>query len=82
MLNSRAPESPYLSASEAAAFVKRSERTFRGYVKTYKIPRYGPGRNLYLKDDLRAFMEEPYCFVRNKPLPPSRSFGFTPVKAV
>lgn len=82
MPKAHALESPYLSTSEAATFVKRSERTFRDYVKTYKIPRYGPGRNLYLKDDLRAFMENPYCFVRNKPLPPSRSFGFTPVKAI
>ena len=80
MPTSRVVESPYLPQVQAAAFIHRKERTFRDYVKRYKIPRYGPGRNLYLVDDLRAFMEDPDCFLGKKTLPRSRSFGFTPVR--
>lgn len=79
MQQSRAILSPYLSQEQAATFVNRKERTFRDYVKKFKIPRYGPARNQYLVDDLRAFMENPYCFLKNKPAPNGRSFGYTPV---
>lgn len=73
-------ESPYLSLEEAAKFVKRSDRTFRRYVKQYKIPTYGPGRCLFMREDLQAFMEDAGAFLGAKRRPaPRRAYGFTPV---
>lgn len=71
--------SPYLSQEQAAQFVNRSDRTFREYVRKYNIPKYGPGRNQYAEDDLRAFMIDPHCFIKSKQLPRSRSIQFTPI---
>lgn len=80
MSDKRLVQSPYLSQEQAARFINRSDRTFREYVRKYKIPKYGPGRNQYAEDDLRAFMENPHCFLKNKHPAQSRSVGFTPVR--
>lgn len=79
-MSGRIVQSPYLSQEQAAQFVNRSERTFREYVKKYSIPKYGPARNQYAEEDLRAFMENPHCFLKGRGGFQSRSVRFTPVK--
>lgn len=82
-MSGRVVQSPYLSQNQAAQFINRSSRTFREYVRKYKIPKYGPSRNLYAEEDLLAFMQTPHCFLANapkpKPKPRPRSVLFTPV---
>ena len=81
-MSGRIVDSPYLSQVQAAQFVNRSDRTFREYVRKYQIPRYGPARNQYAEEDLRAFMENPHCFLKGwaEARRRSRSVRFTPVK--
>lgn len=80
MPDKRLVQSPYLSQEQAAHFVNRSERTFREYVKKYSIPKYGPARNQYAEEDLRAFMENPHYFLKGRRDLRPRSIRFTPVK--
>jgi len=63
MLIPQGLQSPYLNQEEAAAFINKAASTFRAYVRKYKIPRKGPGRNRYHIDDLRRFMDAPFCFI-------------------
>lgn len=74
------PLSPYRTSEEAAAFCRVSPRTFRAYVKKYRIPRHGPGRNKFLDADLIDFMADPECFLAPRSRPPRRGGReYTPV---
>jgi hypothetical protein len=55
-------DSPWLNSDEAAKYTGYSVESFRDLVKEYQIPRYGPARRQYCKDDLDEFMREPDCF--------------------
>lgn len=55
--------SPYKTANEAAAYIKKGLSTFRNYVRQYNIPRHGPAKDRYHIDDLESFMLNCNCFL-------------------
>lgn len=78
---SQSVQSPYLTSEEAAMFCRVSDRTFRAYVRKYRIPRHGPGHNKYLEADLRDFMADSGCFVpRSRPMPRRENRKYVPVR--
>lgn len=72
--------SPYMTADEAAAYIRKGRSTFRAYVKRYNIPRHGPAGDRYLMSELESFMADSTCFLGLRALPPKRAASFTPVK--
>lgn len=73
------PKSPYKTADEAAAYIRKGLSTFRGYVRKYKIPRHGPAGDRYRIEDLEAFMADCTCFLKTTPPIKGESRAFTPV---
>lgn len=72
--------SPYKTADEAAAYIRKGLSTFRGYVRKYKIPRHGPAKDRYRIDELDAFMADCTCFLETiAPMKIGRR-SFTPVQ--
>ena len=73
--------SPYKTAEEAAAYIRKGLSTFRKYVRQYQIPRHGPSGDRFLVEDLEAFMADSHRFLRQAcPTPKRRAGPFTPVK--
>lgn len=71
----------YFNAKEAAAYVGYAYSTFRAKAAEFAIPRVGPKRNKYSKDDLDRFMRNPYDFLKHKPSASRRpKEGFKRVK--
>lgn len=73
-------QGPYIDTKAAAEFCGYSPRHFLRLVERHDIPRYGPGSNRYLVDDLHLFMDNPNAFQVAR-VPRRRSSGFTPVAA-
>lgn len=69
----------YLNTKQAAALLGYSVSTFRIYAMRGDIPRYGPKRNRFRKEDLDAFMEDPNIFRATRTTQRRRE-GFTPVR--
>ena len=81
MPNTHDLTSPYKTAEEAAAYIRKGLSTFRKYVRQYQIPRHGPSGDRYLVEDLEAFMADSHRFLRQAcPTPKRRAGPFTPVK--
>lgn len=73
--------SPYKTAEEAAAYIRKGLSTFRKYVRQYQIPRHGPAGDRFLVDDLEAFMADSDRFLGQTRSMRKRKAGpFTPVK--
>ena len=73
--------SPYKTAEEAAAYIRKGLSTFRKYVRQYQIPRHGPAGDRFLVDDLEAFMADSHRFLGQTRSMRKRKAGpFTPVK--
>lgn len=73
-------KSPYKTADEAAAYIRKGLSTFRGYVRRYKIPRHGPAKDRYRVDDLDAFMADCTCFLDDTTQIKTNERAFTPVQ--
>ena len=69
----------YMNTKQAAAYLGYSASTFREYALRGAIPRCGPRRNRFRKEDLDAFMEDPNVFRTNRTTQRRRD-GFTPVR--
>lgn len=68
----------YLNLKQAAAYLGYAVSTFRAYASSWNIPRMGPRRNRFRKEDLDAWMQNPAVFRRQR-LPRKRA-GFKPVE--
>ncbi|MDK2957624.1 MAG: hypothetical protein PWQ57_3122 [Desulfovibrionales bacterium] len=68
----------YLTRKEAADYLRYSLTTFDRHVRAFKIPRYGPGRNRFYREDLDKFMNNPQCFKAERRVKQRRQ-GWTPV---
>jgi hypothetical protein len=70
-------ERQFFSQKEAAEYCGYSVVKFRQFAKDYDIPRCGPKRDRYRKEDLDDFMTDPASF--HNPVR-SRRPGFVPVE--
>ncbi|ABM29792.1 helix-turn-helix transcriptional regulator [Nitratidesulfovibrio vulgaris] len=68
----------YLNLKQAAAYLGYAVSTFRAYASSWDIPRMGPRRNRFRKEDLDAWMANPAAFKRQRE--PRRRTGFKPVE--
>ncbi len=68
----------YLNLKQAAAYLGYAVSTFRAYASSWNIPRMGPRRNRFRKEDLDAWMANPAAFKRQRE--PRRRTGFKPVE--
>lgn len=71
--------SAYLTATQSAAYLGYHVKTFRGLAFNGFIPRYGLKNNRYRKEDLDAFMLNPYVFIATKKSTPCFKTSFSPV---
>ena len=69
----------YMNMKQAAAYLGFAVSTFRAYASSWSIPRLGPKRNRFRKEDLDAWMQNPAVFHGGAPKKRKRS-GFTPVQ--
>lgn len=69
----------YMNLKQAAAYLGFAVSTFRAYASSWNIPRLGPKRNRFRKEDLDAWMQNPAVFHGGAPKKRKRS-GFTPVQ--
>ncbi|WCB45182.1 helix-turn-helix transcriptional regulator [Nitratidesulfovibrio vulgaris] len=69
----------YLNLKQAAAYLGYAVSTFRAYASSWNIPRMGPRRNRFRKEDLDAWMQNPAVFHGGSTKKRKRS-GFTPVQ--
>jgi hypothetical protein len=70
-------ERQFFTQKEAAEYCGYSVVKFRQFAKDYDIPRCGPKRDRYRKEDLDDFMTDPASF--HNPVR-SRRPGFVPVE--
>lgn len=55
-------QGPFFRTAAAAVYCGFSERHFRDLLKKYIIPRTGPGRKVFARSVLDAFMSDPESF--------------------
>ena len=73
-------EQGYFNAKEAAVYLGYGYSTFIRKSEEFRIPRCGPKRNRYRKEDRDAFMANPLVFISGKPASSRRpTGGFRPV---
>lgn len=73
--------SPYVTAEEAAAYIRKGLSTFRAYVRRYKIPRHGPAGDRFLVEELEAFMADSHRFLgQSRPASKRKTGSFTPIR--
>lgn len=70
-------ERQFYTQKEAAEYCGYCVVTFRQFAKDYEIPKCGPKRDRYRKEDLDDFMTDPVSF--HNPVR-TRKPGFVPVE--
>jgi len=56
-------ERGFFNVKNAAFFTGYSESQFREFARKYQLPRYGPHRTRFKREDLEAWMEYPESFL-------------------
>lgn len=56
----------WLTAKEAAQYVRMHPSTFWRYVREYKIPRRGPTNRHFSAEDLDRWMMDERCFLEDR----------------